>query len=137
MKREEAINILSYHSGRNPDINNEKWRNGFLGMLKPYRGQLYEENFFEIMECLKSLQDEFNDDKICKELTANIYGITFYASMWTNKGGMLDNILNDTQKLLVKNWINIISYCFICLLEGNSEEAFSEYEVYVEEKNNI
>ena len=70
------------------------------------------------------MQDEFYDDKIWKELTANVHGITFYVSMWTNKGGMLDNILNDTQKLLVKNWINIISYCFICLLEGNSEEAF-------------
>lgn len=35
-------------------------KKGFLGSLHPFCGELYEENFFEVMECLKVLKDEFS-----------------------------------------------------------------------------
>ena len=31
MNKEEAAVLLSFHSGRNPDIDHPKWTNGFLG----------------------------------------------------------------------------------------------------------
>lgn len=49
MTKEEAYTLLSFHSCRNNDIENEKWENGFLGSLRPFQGKLYECNFIEIM----------------------------------------------------------------------------------------
>ena len=59
MTKEEAYILLSFHSCKNNDIENEKWENGFLGSLRPFQGKLYECNFIEIMECLKVLADDF------------------------------------------------------------------------------
>ena len=56
MTKEEAYILLSFHSCRNNDIENEKWENGFLGSLRPFQGKLYECNFIEVMECLKFLR---------------------------------------------------------------------------------
>lgn len=132
MKKEEAYNILSYHSGRNEDFNNDKWKNGYLGMLRPYRGKISLENFMEIMECLKILKDEFCKSEINRDLIANINGIIYYSNMWTEKNGMLDGILPKEQIMLIRRWTSIISYCVICLLE-NSYEAFYEYDDYIQE----
>lgn len=107
----------------------------FLGMLRPYTG-LIEENFIEIMECLKCLQEEFYNNFMLKELIANMYGIVYYTNLWTDKGGMLENVLNNDEKGKLREWINIISYCLLCLIEG-SDEAFLEYEEYLKEHNYI
>ena len=56
MNIELAKKILSFHSCRNDDINNPKWKNGFLGSLRPFQGKIYEKNFKEIIECLKTLK---------------------------------------------------------------------------------
>ena len=71
MSIEEAKELLSYHSGRNENIDNPKWINGFLGSLRPFRGELIESNFIEVMECLKVLQDEFNQDKVDKNILSD------------------------------------------------------------------
>lgn len=132
MTKKEALNLLSYHSRRNSDINNPRWEYGFLGMLRPYKGKLIQNNFIEIMECLKVLESEFNAEVINKEIVANIYGIIYYVNMWNAKGGMLENILTNKEKNILKEWIDIISYSFVSLIE-NSGEAFIEYENYLEE----
>ena len=59
MDKNEAKELLSFHSTRNEDIDNMKWEKGFLGSLRPFRGELYEENLFEVIECLRALKDEF------------------------------------------------------------------------------
>ena len=132
MTREEAIELLSYHSGRNPDINNPKWKSGFLGILRPFKGVLPNENFIEIMECMKILETDFTEDKIDKEVVANLMGILHYANIWTEKGGMLEKILTDMQKALIRRWTGIISYTMVCLLD-HSCEAFCEYNDYMNE----
>jgi len=132
VKKEDARSILSYHSGRNPDIDNDRWRNGYLGILRPYRGKISVENFIEIMECLNVLKDEFQKTEINRELIADVNGIIHYSNMWTEKDGMLDGILSEEQVDLIRKWTAIISYCVICLLENN-DEAFYEYEDYIQE----
>ena len=52
--------------------------------------------------------------------------------MWTENDGMLIGILPEDQVILVRRWTAIISYCVICLMEGN-DEAFYEYEDYIQE----
>lgn len=131
MTKEDALIILGYHSGRNPDFDNERWKNGFLGILRPYKGKLLDSNFIEIMECLKVLKNDFKKAELSRELIANINGIIYYADMWTNPEGMLQGVLTQKEIILVKKWISIISYCVICLLEDN-EEAFYEYHDYIQ-----
>lgn len=64
MNIEEAKELLSFHSTRNNDIDNPKWGNGFLGSLRPFSGEMHKENFFEVMECLNVLKDEFSGPMI-------------------------------------------------------------------------
>ena len=63
MNIELAKERLSFHSCRNDDINNPKWKNGFLGSLRPFQGKIYEKNFKEIIECLKTLKIEIKKRK--------------------------------------------------------------------------
>lgn len=63
-----AKEILSLHSCRNEDIANPKWENGFLGSLRPFKGEIHEENFMEIVECLRTLQIEILAANIDKKL---------------------------------------------------------------------
>lgn len=49
---------------------------------------------------------------------------------------MLENVLTEDQKDLIKKWTKIMSYTVTMLLE-NSEEAFSEYNDYLEGKSKI
>ena len=59
MDKNEAKELLSFHSMRNEDVDHLKWKHGFLGSLRPFCGELHEENFLEVMECLRTLQDDF------------------------------------------------------------------------------
>ena len=72
MSIDEAKELLSYYSGRNGNIHDPKWINGFLGSLRPFRGELLESNFIEVMECMKVLQDEFKQDKVDKNILSDI-----------------------------------------------------------------
>ena len=75
MDKNEAKELLSFHSTRNEDIDNMKWEKGFLGSLRPFRRELYEENFFEVMECLRALKDEFSGIAIEKDIISDIVAI--------------------------------------------------------------
>lgn len=77
MNIEEAKELLSYHSGTNEDVDNAKWQNGFLGSLRPFTGDLHEENFIEVMECLKVLENEFSAPMIDKKIISDVVGITY------------------------------------------------------------
>ena len=64
MSIEEAKELLSYHSFRNENIEEPREINGFLGSLRPFKGELNEKNFIEVMECMKVLQDEFSQKQV-------------------------------------------------------------------------
>jgi len=48
MDKEEALLLLSFHSTRNSDIDNPKWENGFLGILRPFKGELTDAIFMKL-----------------------------------------------------------------------------------------
>lgn len=134
MTREEALISLSFHSGRNSDIDNPRWGNGFLGSLRKFNGKMDENNFIDLMECLKVLAKEFGSDKVDRNLMADVYGIFYQTNLWLGKGGILENI--DIQsKIKLDVWMKIYSYAITLLLdytEQSCEEAFYEYEDYIE-----
>lgn len=139
MNREEALILLSFHSGRNSDFNNPKWENGFIGSLRYFDGKLNENNFIEVMECLKVLFKEFVEKTIDRNLMADIYGIFYQANLWLRKGGALENI-EVQYKNKIEEWLKIYSYAVALLLEYSEEfeeeefykEVFYEYNNYLE-----
>ena len=126
MNVDEAKELLSYHSGRNTDVENHKWENGFLTSLRPFKGELNEENFIEIMECMKVLVSEYSKDLLDRELIGDIISIIHYTRMWSEPGGMLErnHLLSDEQTSLLMEWIFIMEDTLFWLLNDCVEEAF-------------
>ena len=124
MTKEEAYTLLSFHSCRNNDIENEKWENGFLGSLRPFQGKLYECNFIEIMECLKVLADDFMKPTIKQTLLSDVYSIIHLGKRWIDGA---DFVTQEQQKQIIK-WVDMIQDCFYYLLERVVETVFFVYE---------
>ena len=106
---------------------------GFLGSLRPFRGELYEENFFEVMECLKILKDELVKPAIEQEIVSDIVAIIHYTRVWVSPYGMLgsNHLLTDEQTRHLIVWVDIIEACFMSLLEDDQETEFMDYEDYL------
>ena len=136
MNIELAKELLSFHSCRNDDINNPKWENGFLGSLRAFQGKIYEENFKEIIECLKTLKMEIKKENIDKNIVSDIISIIHLTRVWVSEKGMLgeNNLLTNEQTKYLLTWVDIIESCFMYLLEGASEEAFLDYYDYCDNK---
>ena len=115
MNIEKAKELLSYHSGYNENFESLKWTNGFLGQLRPYKGRLYENNFFELVEILKALQPEFqNSDKIDRDIVAMLFAIVTVPRLWAfDPQGML-----RSNNLISKSDLNQLNDCLIRLSEG-------------------
>lgn len=126
MTKEDAYILLSYHSCRNGGIGNEKWENGFLGSLRPFRGKLYECNFIEIMECLKVLADDFVKPAIDQTLISDVCSIIHLGRRWIDGA---DFVSQEQQKQIIE-WVDIIQDCFYYLIGGDVVAAFLEYEEY-------
>ncbi len=134
MSIEEAKELLSYHSGRNENVDNPKWINAFLGSLRSFRGELLESNFIEVMECMKVLQGEFEQDKVDKNILSDIVGITYLARVWALPDGMLgsNKLLTEEQTAKLNLWVDIIQEALMWLLDDAPEEAFGSYKMYLE-----
>ncbi|MBO5031697.1 MAG: hypothetical protein J6C19_10445 [Lachnospiraceae bacterium] len=134
MNKEEAKELLSFHSCRNSDIHNPKWTDGFLGSLRPFAGKLNQENFIEIMECLNVLKEEFSKPTVDKEIVSDIVGITCLTRAWASPEGMLgrNHLLTNEQTKQLLLWTDIMEECLMCLLEEDWEDAFWDYHEYLE-----
>lgn len=132
MTKSQAIELLKCHSYNHSDLNHPKMETGFLGMLRPYRGILYEENFHEIMAILKILAPDFRNDKIDREIINAFWGICYFAKSWgTDPDGMLrrNNIIDDDQVMQLIKWIDCISYTVAMLLDGVDDDA--AFDIYM------
>ena len=133
MTNKEAKIALSFHSGRNSDIKNPRWINGFLGSLRKFNGDIIEDNFIDVMRCLKILASEFAADVVDKNLLADVYRILYYTTVWMQEGGRLSNI-DCKVKNKIKYWMEMYSYAIVLLLDYSEQaykEAFMEFDDYV------
>ena len=73
--------------------------NGFLGSLRPFQGKIYEENFKEIIECLKTLKIEIKKENIDKNIVSDIISIIHLTRIWVSEKGILgeNNLLTNEQ----------------------------------------
>jgi hypothetical protein len=127
MTEEEAKKALFSHAG--PDL-----KTGFLGMLRPYGG-LQEESFHEVMAALAVLGPSLGSGgTVDRQVMGSLWGICVLAECWgVEPDGMLQrNKLispDDVQRLA--EWIKIISWTVMFLLDGAGEEAaFEKYKRY-------
>lgn len=139
MTDKEAIELLKHHSFTHEDIENPKSEKGFLGMLRPFQGELFENNFHELMEILKVLQGQLNKDNIDRQIISNFWSICHLSRAWAiDPNGMLrqNSLISNKQIELLSYWADCVSYTVMNLLEGLPEkEAFECYDFYLEDKN--
>ncbi len=136
MTKEDAYELLSYHSGRSEDIENPKWTNGFLGSLRTYQGNLYEQNFIEVMECIRAIAPDFGTDLVPKPAIGDIFSITYLGRRWINSDAQLyaNGILDDGDQMKMDEWLDVIEDALFYLLNDAPDEAFEGYENYRVEK---
>jgi len=131
MTVEDAIEELMYQSGSHENTEHERWQNGFLSQLRPFRGELREENYHLIMKSLQVLAPELEKNFIDKRIISAIITICHLGRMWAiYPDGMLqsDNLISKEQTEQIDNWLIDISYAAFCLLDGaGAEEAFWNY----------
>lgn len=132
MTKEDALVILSYHSGRNEDLDNKRWINGFLGSLRPFQGKLHEQNFVEVMECLRTLSPDFVAGTISGQAIGDVFTIIYLGRRWTEEGSALDesNLINSEQQFKMDLWLDILEDALFYLLNEDPETAFLPYEKY-------
>ena len=139
MTEKQAIEELLFQSCRHTDIENPRWINGFLGILRPFQGKLIESNFHKIITAIDILYDKLNDSQIKNEIIASIWGICHLGRTWAlNPEGMLQSnkLINSEQISQINNWIDHISYITFCILDGCEKEVAFEFynQEYLDEK---
>lgn len=133
MDKTEAKIRLSFHSGRNSHIDDPRWENGFLGSLRPFRGDLHQENFHDIMACLQVLREDLSAPLLDREVIADLMNIIHLPRAWASPEGMLgrNHLLSADQTKHLLAWIDIIEDCLMYLLDDAAAEAFAAYEDYL------
>ena len=130
MTLETARLLLSFHSGQNLHVDDPRWINGFLGMLRPYQG-LREEAFHEVMECITALASDLAADRLERESISALWSICHLGRAWGLEAeGMLrrNGLINPRDIERLSDWIDCISYCMLCLLDGAGlEEGLQPY----------
>lgn len=108
---------------------------GFLGSLRPFRGQLIEENFHELMEIVRTLAPQLKQPALNREVMSCLWSIMHLARAWAiSADGMLrrNQLISDEQIALMEEWLDLLSYAVLILIEdGGEEEAFWGYKEYV------
>ncbi len=132
MTKDEAINLLKHHSFQHREYVGEKVERGFLGMLRPFRGELIEENYHEVMEIIQVLQSDFKEEEIHKEIVSALWALCYLSRLWgLEERGMLrrNHLISESQIEKLSEWVNNISYAVMMLMDGAGiDEAFHSYE---------
>ena len=66
-------------------------------------------------------------------MAGDIAAIIHLTRVWMAPEGMLgsNNLLTEEQTQRLSAWVDIIEGCFMYLLENDEEDAFSDYEDYL------
>lgn len=136
MDREYAVFLLKCHAFAHDDLEHPKMQRGFLGMLRPFNGELVEENFHELMQIIEMLADDLGKPALDREIIACFWSICQLARAWAvYPEGMLrrNGLLTPDQEETIEEWIDMISYAVMVLLEGEGqlEEALWGYREYI------
>lgn len=132
MTRDEAKELLLLHSFSHPSApHHPKAAGGFLGSLRPYRGNLDPANLHEVIAALVTLAPEFEQPTLDREIVAALWSINHLARAWgVEPDGMLrsNSLISDDDVATLTSWVEAISYATFCLLDGvGLDEALQPY----------
>ncbi len=133
MTSAQAKELLLLHSFSDPrSAEHPKALGGFLGSLRPYGGQLVEQNFHEVMEALRAFAPELSGEHVDREVVGALWGMCHLARAWgVEPEGMLrrNNLVSSADVETLAGWVDTLSYATMCLLDGSGEEeAFHAYD---------
>jgi hypothetical protein len=133
MSAEEAKQLLKYHSFLDEDIYHPRMENGFLGMLRPFTGEIYEENYHEVIKTMKVLSSELRiGDKVDREVISALWGICHQTrTLALDPEGALqrNDLISKEQINTLQDWIDVISYSTMMILQGSyNSEYFELYD---------
>ncbi|KKO51814.1 hypothetical protein [Paenibacillus sp. DMB20] len=136
MDKAEALFLLKCHAFAHDDVEHEKMRHGFLGMLRPFRGELYERNFHELMLIIEVLAEEFEKPQVQRVMISCLWSICQLARAWAvYPDGMLQSngLISKEQVDQMEEWLDMISYAVMVILEGEGQldEALWGYREYL------
>ena len=136
MTKIEALEILSFHSCRNTNVDDPRWELGFVGRLTPSGGELNEDNFIQIMESIRILRNELSADLIDKNLVYDITSIIHLTRTWCSPRGGSNNSVSAKQHEQLIQWVEIIEKTLFYLLDGADEDiAFQDYDCYLQDSS--
>lgn len=125
MDFETAVEELSFHSGTSPLTDDPRWRNGFLAMLRPYKG-LRLEVFEHLMACVRSVAEHLSTaEELDRRVVDALWGICHYTRAWALRpGGMLrrNGLISMAEQATLEAWIEEISNAVTLLLQGGTLE---------------
>ncbi|OLT06040.1 hypothetical protein BJF90_19095 [Pseudonocardia sp. CNS-004] len=119
-----------FHGYRHDDVHDPRMEQGFLGMLRPYRG-LREENFHSVMTCLRALAGSLQGESVDQAVIGALWGICHLGRAWgVWPDGMLrrNNLITPDDATRLEEWIDQISYSTFYILDrGDVDDAFEHY----------
>jgi len=135
MTKNEALEVLSYHSCRNTNVEDPRWEFGFIGRLRPSGGELNEDNFIQIMESIRILREDLTAEKIDKNLVYDITSIIRLTRMWcTPPNGGANKTMSAHEQEQLLQWVSIIEKTLFYLLDGAEDNiAFQDYYCYLQD----
>lgn len=137
MTEQEAFELLKYHSYMHERVSHVKMEKGFLGMLRPFRGKLYEENFHELMTILKALRPRFKSETLDRQMIFFLWSICHMSRAWAlERDGMLqqNNLIDEGLSDQLSTWVDCISVTVMNLLDDvGDEETFECYNCYLKD----
>lgn len=140
MTKSEAMEILSFHSCRNTNVEDPRWEFGFVGRLRPSGGEFNEDNFIQIMESIRVLRDELTKDRIDKNLVYDITGIIHLTRLWCmpKVGGVFNSNVSAHEQEQLLQWVEIIENTLFFLLDGADDSiAFQDYDCYLQDSSEL
>jgi hypothetical protein len=96
MTPEEAKRLLRIHAGLDADTDPARWERGFVCIHRSAPDDAGEENFLEIMECIRVLTPEIAaSPTVDRELMAALWGLIFLPRMWAFNPRHLEDLFRN------------------------------------------
>jgi hypothetical protein len=108
MTYEEAVEQLSFHCGANPDIENPRWKNGFLQTLRPFGG-LRNDVYDDLCACVDAVGPHLRSSaQLNRDVVASLWAVLHYADAWAiQPDGMLrrNDLISEEDLATIRGWI--------------------------------
>lgn len=138
MNYDEARHLLLMHGAGTFDTDPGWLEDGFLGMLRPYRG-LWEINFHVVLEALFAVGQQLSAGNLVdRELTHSLWSMCRLARLWgidPDPDGVLqrNKLISPSDTTLLRRWIDVIEYGALHMLNGRPPylevNSYAEYVI--------